>query len=468
MKRAMPSFGGRHHNARSVALQILLACRKHDAFVQEILDVQFAAHPLSAADRRLTTQLVYGVLRRRGTLRALLEPLVNRPAHKVEPWLWDALYLGAYQLALLAHVPVHAAVHETVELAVSFGRPGARGFLNGILRRVSELMTDELTTGPAADALPLEHGEYRRLSRSIFPDPAEKPLEYLSSAFSLPYWLVRRWLPRYGVEECQRLGFWFAGPVPLTLRCQPLRIEREQLLAALRGGGHEAEPGEHPQAIRLHESGSIRDLPGYSEGWFSVQDESAMRVASALAPKPGETILDLCAAPGGKTTHLAELMGNTGRIIACDVDEQRLQTVAGLAQRLGLTIIWTCRVRGDAGDDVPRAPFDRALVDVPCSNTGVLGKRPEARWRLRPDDLPHLVELQTRLLRASIPHVRPGGVVVYSTCSIEPEENQRVVETVLRESPEMRLEAEANAVPGRPADGGYWARLRRDEGIQDG
>jgi 16S rRNA (cytosine967-C5)-methyltransferase len=461
MKRAVPTFRGQHHNARSLALQILIACRKHDAFVQEILDRQLAAHTLSAADRRLVTQLVYGVLRRRGTLRALLEPLVNRPPHKVEPWLWDALCLGAYQLALLTQIPLHAAVYETVEMAVSFGRTSARGFLNGVLRRVAELMTDKRTSKAATDALPLEHGEYRRLFRSIFPDPVAQPREYLAAAFSLPDWLVHRWLPRYGFEECQRLGFWFAGPAPLTLRCQPLRCSRERLLAALREAGHEAQAGDHPQAIRLHESGQVRDLPGYSDGWFSVQDESAMRVASALAPETGETVLDLCAAPGGKTTHVAELMGNIGRITACDVDEQRLQTVASLAQRMGVTIIEPCRLRCDNSTDIPPGPFDRVLVDVPCSNTGVLGKRPEARWRLRPSDLRHLADLQTRLLRLAIERARPGGVVVYSTCSIEPEENRQVVESILESNPEWRLEEAGDAVPGRPADGGFWARLRR-------
>lgn len=462
MKPALPTFRGHNHNARSLALQVLLECRKHDAFVQEILDRQFAAHALSPIDRRLVTQLVYGVLRRRGTLRALLQPLVNRPAEKVEAWLWDALYLGACQLALLTHIPAHAAVHETVELAVSFGRPGARGFLNGILRRVSELVTEERTSTAAADALPLEHGEYRRLSRPIFPDPAAHPQQYLAAAFSLPDWLVERWLPRYGIEECRRLGFWFAGPAPLTLRCQSMRCSREQLLVALHQADHAAEAGEHPQAIRLHEAGPIRDLPGYAEGWFSVQDESAMRVASALTPEPGETILDLCAAPGGKTTHLAELMRNTGRIVACDVDERRLQTIAALAQRLELTIIETCRIRDQHGGDVPPGPFDRVLVDVPCSNSGVLGKRPEARWRLWPDDLRHLVELQTRLLRTAIERVRPGGAIVYSTCSIEPDENRQVVEMVLKNNSELRLEAAEDAVPGRPADGGFWARLRRN------
>jgi 16S rRNA (cytosine967-C5)-methyltransferase len=460
MKRAMPSFRGTAANSRSLALQILLDCRKHDAFVQEILDRQLVEHPLSPADRRLVTQLVYGVLRRRGTLRALLEPFVNRPAHKVETWLWDALYLGACQLALLTHVPAHAAVHETVELAVRFGRPGARGFLNGVLRRLAELITDEHTTVAAADALPLESGEYRRLARPVLPDPAAHPLEYLAAAFGLPDWLVRRWLPRYGIEECRRLGFWFAGHAPLTLRCNPLRIGREQLLKALNEAGHAAEAGEHPQSVRLHEAGPIRELPGYAEGWFSVQDESAMRVASALAPQPDEMILDLCAAPGGKATHLAELMGNTGQIIACDVEERRLQTVATLAERLGLNIIQSVPLTPSSDKTDPPEEFDRALVDVPCSNTGVLGKRPEARWRLRPDDLRQLVRLQTRLLRLALESVKPGGVVVYSTCSMEPEENRQVVEKVLSELEDWRLEADEVAVPGRPADGGYWARLR--------
>ena len=245
------------------------------------------------------------------------------------------------------------------------------------------------------------------------------------------------------------------------MRCNPLRIERARLLAALREAGHSAEAGEHLQAVRLHESGPIRDLPGYADGWFSVQDESAMHVAAALAPEPGEVVLDLCAAPGGKTTHLAELMRDTGRIVACDVDERRLQTVSTLAQRLGLTIIETCCLADEHGADVPSGPFDRALVDVPCSKTGVLGKRPEARWRLRPDDLRHLVSLQVRLLRLAIQRVRPGGAIVYSTCSIEPEENRHVVETVVREAPDITLETAQESVPGRPADGGFWARLRR-------
>jgi 16S rRNA (cytosine967-C5)-methyltransferase len=405
--------------------------------------------------------LAYGVLRRRGTLDALLRPLIARPAHRVEPWLWEALRLGTFQLVLMTHIPVHAALHETVELAVDYGRPGARGFLNGILRAVSQLATDRRLTSPGADALPLEEGQYRRLARPALPEPATNAVEYLAAAFSLPRWLAERWLARYGWDECLRLGFWFAGPAPVWLRCNRLRLGRTALLQAFAQAGIPAEPGEHPQAVRLKDSRAIRELPGYDHGWFVVQDESAMRVASAVGPEPGSQLLDLCAAPGGKTTHLAELMDNRGRIIACDIDDRRLQTLADLSARLGLTIIETRRLHPECNEEPPPGPFDAILVDVPCSNTGVLGRRPEVRWRLRPDDFRRLVPLQTKLLIQAGERVRPGGTIVYSTCSIEPEENGQVVRAVLRGLPDLVLEAEEEQVPVRPADGAYWARLRR-------
>lgn len=460
MKARPPEVRVREHNARSLALHVLMDCRRRDAFVQEVLDRHLAEHPLSGPDRGLATQLAYGVLRRRGTLQALVQPLVERPAHKVETWLWDALHLGAYQLALLTHVPAHAAIHETVELAKAVGRPGAKGFLNAILRKVASLVTDERTDAPAADALPLERGTYRKLTARAFPGPVQQPLEYLSAAFGLPAWLCRRWLDRWGAAECHRLGFWFAGPAPLTLRVNPLRTSRDALLAALAGASIGAEPGEQPMSVRLCDHVPIRDLLGYRQGWFSVQDESAMRAAAAVGAQPNETILDLCAAPGGKATYFAEVMGDRGRVLACDADEQRLATVGELARRLGLTGVELFGTKKH--QPAPPGPFDRALVDVPCSNTGVLGKRPEARWRLRPNDLAHLAPLQADLLRQAIVRVRPGGVIVYSTCSIEPEENQQVVEAVLKEVPGLRLEAHEESSPGRPADGGYWAKLRRE------
>jgi 16S rRNA (cytosine967-C5)-methyltransferase len=458
MKPAPISFRGAKHNARTLALHVLGLCRRHHAFLQEILDQQLVQHPLSSADRRLTTQLTYGVLRRRGTLHALVAPLVSRPPEKVEPWLWDTLYLGAYQLAILTQIPTHAAIHATVELAPAFGRPGAKGFINAVLRAMAGIVTDGRTTTPAADALPLDEGEYRRLRRPVLPDPTAHPIEYLATGFGLPTWIAERWSARYDAAECRRLGFWFAGQAPLTLRCNLLRTDREKLLQAFREAGYNVEPGAHSQAVRIHNAAPIRELPGYEQGWFVVQDEASMCVASALAPQPGMTVLDLCAAPGGKTTHLAELMGNRGRIVACDVDDQRLETVRTLCQRLGICIVEARRLtaEGDVGEAA--GSFDAVLVDVPCSNTGVLGRRPEVRWRLRPDDLKRLVVLQERLLRTAARYVRPGGVVVYSTCSIEPHENQDIVREL---ADLLKMDVEEQAIPGRPGDGGYWAQLRR-------
>jgi len=446
-------------SARAVALQVLLDCRTRHAFAQEILDEHLGRVALSPSDRRLVTQLVYGVLRRRGTVDALLRPHVSRPAAQVEPWLWEALRLGAYQLALLTHVPPHAALHETVELAVAWQRPAAKGFLNGVLRSVSRLVTDERIDGPAAGALPLENGSYRRLAEAVFPSPEVDFVGYLSAAFALPSWLARRWVARHPVSECLRLGFWLARPSRLWLRINPLRTAREQCLQALAAVGVAAEAGTYPQAILLHETRPIRELPGFAEGWWTVQDESAMWVASALNPPPGGTVLDLCAAPGGKATHMAELMRNEGCIIACDVDGRRLAHVTELAARLGIGIIETHRLGDNA--EAPAGPFDAVLVDVPCSNMGVLGRRPEARWRLQPEDITHLRSLQGRLLRQALGRVKPGGAVVYSTCSVEPEENGEVVRAVLADVAGLELEAEEERRPGLPADGGYWARLRR-------
>jgi 16S rRNA (cytosine967-C5)-methyltransferase len=464
MTRPTPCFSRSRHTARSLALQVLLDVGRGDAFVQELLDRHLADADLGPADRRLATQLAYGVLRRRGTLDALLRPFINRPPHQVEPWLWEALRLGAYQLALLTHVPPHAALNETVELAAAFHRPGAKGFLNGVLRRVAELMTDDRVASPAADALPLEHGQYRRLLRPVLPEPAGSPVEYLAAGFAWPRWLAERWSGRYGWDECVRLGFWFAGPAPLWLRVNALRTDRAAFLAALAAAGIAAEPGVYPQAVRLLQPAAVHDLPGYAEGCFAVQDESAMNVAAALAPEPGSRVLDLCSAPGGKTTHLAELLGNQGQVIACDVDEERLRTLTELCRRLGVPIVEPVRLHPERNEEPPAGPFDAVLVDVPCSNTGVLGRRPEARWRLRPGDFRHLVPLQTKLLLQGAERVRPGGAIVYSTCSVEPEENRGVVEMVLRALPGLTLEAERAQVPGRPADGGYWARLRQQDG----
>jgi 16S rRNA (cytosine967-C5)-methyltransferase len=445
--------------ARQVAADVLHRSRSRDAFAAELIDDALTTANLSALDRRFLTQLVFGTIRRRGTLDAILKPFIQIPMHAVEPRVWDVLHLGTFQLVFLTHIPKHAAVYETVELCTHVGSPKARGFVNGVMRRIAELVTDEFTDLPGADAVPFEECRYRKLSRPVLPDPTVEPDSYFAAAFSLPKWLSDRWVDRYGVEEATRLGFWFNSPPPLWIRVNKLHTDRESYRLRLAAALIDAEPGEHPQSLRLPDPPPIRELPGYDTGDFTVQDHSSTLVASAVAPQPGMHILDLCASPGGKTTHLAELMDNRGRITACDIDEKRLETVTALCQRLGARGVETVLLKED--DEPPSGPFDADLVDVPCSNTGVLGRRPEVRWRLKANEFEYLVRLQTRLLIQAAERVNPGGAIVYSTCSIEPEENQGVVKAVFRGMRGLRLEAEHDSIPGKPSDGGYWARLRK-------
>ena len=460
--------------ARQVAADVLARSHARAGFAAELIDDELRRVSLSGQDRRFVTQLVFGVMRRRGTLDALLHPFIRTPLHAVQDRVWDVLHLGAFQLAFLTSVPKHAAVHESVELATHVGSAQAKGFVNGVLRRVAELVTDEFVDLPGADRLPFEQPQspgiaipglapprarYRQLTKAVFPDFAADPVEHFAAAFSWPAWLAERWLDRHGPEECARLGFWFNGPPPLWVRTNKLHTDRETYRLRLAAGLIDAAPGPHPQSLRFANHHAVRDLPGYAEGDFAVQDHSSMLVAAALAPRPGMRVLDLCAAPGGKTTHLAELMNGRGTVVACDIEQKRLDTVTALCQRLGIGCVETVLLKEH--DDPPPGPFDAALVDVPCSNTGVMGRRPEVRWRLKPTEFEYLVRLQTKLLFQAIDRVRPGGAIVYSTCSIEPDENEGVVEAVRRGLRGLVVEAEHHAVPGRPADGGYWCRLRK-------
>jgi 16S rRNA (cytosine967-C5)-methyltransferase len=215
-----------------------------------------------------------------------------------------------------------------------------------------------------------------------------------------------------------------------------------------------------PESVRLGELVRITDLPGFKQGWFTIQDESAMAAARLLNPAPGTRVWDMCAAPGGKTTHLAEIMQNQGTLLASDIEFRRIMNVEQTRDRLGLNMISTRTIAPD-GRNLPDGPFDAILVDAPCSNSGVLGKRPEARHRVTAENVTELAELQARLLRSGLDRLAPGGRLVYSTCSIEPEENHAVVQSVLADRSDVELREEQEHIPGEPADGGYQALLTR-------
>jgi 16S rRNA (cytosine967-C5)-methyltransferase len=348
-----------------------------------------------------------------------------------------------------------------VELAKRWGMPTWRGFANGVLRALSRQITDQYTEQAGPRAVPVGEQRYRLLTEDVFPDPKTDPAAHFAAAFSFPRWLVDRWHARFSAIELERVGFWFNSPARTCLRVNRLKTTRVAWLAAFASRGFAAHPGSLDDAVWVDESCRVESLPGFAEGEITVQDESAIQAGILLGPQPGERVLDLCSAPGGKTTHLAECMSNRGQILAVDIHADRLAMVDAACARLGIGIVKTSLQSANL-EQLPAGPFDAVLADVPCSNTGVLGKRPDARWRIQPADLPELTELQFRLARLAADRLRPGGRMVYSTCSIEPEENSGLVRRLLSEVLDLQFISEVVHRPGAPGDGGYQALLRRE------
>jgi 16S rRNA (cytosine967-C5)-methyltransferase len=433
---------------------------RSDRFVQDIFAEFDQRHRLSSQDRALAVDVASGVVRRSRTLDVMLESRMTRPRHNVEPDLWRILRVGAYQL-LFARTPEHAAVDSTVDLCRDLNRSRWTGFVNGVLRNIGRLLSETPCDGPSQRSLPTTNGQWRSLNEAVFADPAVDPAQYVADAFSLPMFLATRWSTRFAnTAELLNICFQSIIAPSTSLRVNSMRTTAADVLAALTDAGCKASLGHVDGSIHLDQSVRLESLPGYSDGLWSVQDEAAMSASILLAPQPGENILDMCAAPGGKTTHLAELSNDQAHITACDVATGRLKRVLDNAARLQLTSI-APQLIGKDGNSLPDGPFDAVLVDVPCSNTGVLNRRPEARWRCDESGLHELVILQTRLLIQACERVRPGGRVVYSTCSLEPEENRGVVDAVLSALREFKLEREILHLPGHPADGAYQALLIR-------
>ncbi|HHY92285.1 MAG TPA: 16S rRNA (cytosine(967)-C(5))-methyltransferase RsmB, partial [Firmicutes bacterium] len=315
-------------------------------------------------------------------------------------------------------IPPAAVCYTAVEQAKEVGHAGGARFVNAVLRRLA-----------------------RERDQLEFPDLATDPVRHIALKYSHPEWLVARWLARLGPEETIHLCQADNEPGPLTLRTNTVRISRNELADYFTERGFAVGHFLYaPEALHLKGAGEVERLPGFAEGLFTVQDESSMLAAHALAPHPGERVLDACAGPGGKTTHLAELMGNKGELKALDVHPHKVELIRTAAARLGLGVI-----HAQAGDarELPasyREHFDRVLVDAPCSGTGVLRRRPDLRWHKSPEEIASLPALQLSILEGAAQAVVPGGSLVYSTCSLEPEENLDVVTAFLKRNPAFVLD----------------------------
>jgi len=415
------------------------------------------------ADRRLLRDIVYGVIRRRGTLDAVIAAYASRPTGEMDGVVLDILRLGVYELLFHQRVPAHAAVNEAVRLARAAGLPSATPFVNAVLRAVSGGLRIADSPDPALpdSSLVLGPGRIAIFDRPILP-PAENRVERLAVLHSYPPWLIRRWLDRYGEDRTREMCEICNEPPALFARPNSLRTDVAGLVGKLAEEGIAAEPVPGGRTVRLPLRTKVKALRSFAEGLFQVQDDSAARVAPFLAPRPGERVLDLCAAPGGKCCHAAELMQNRGEIVAVDIEGHRLERVVENALRLGISIIATVEADGVQFAREHRGEFDRVLIDAPCSNTGVLRRRVEARWRLSDAVIERLAAAQRALLEAGLRALKPGGTLVYSTCSLEPEENAEVVNAVLEAVPGFRLDAVEEVLPSRDGgDGLAMARIVR-------
>lgn len=412
------------HPPRYAAYRLLIQVAESDQHVDDLIDQELSRGLLSGADRGLLAELVFGVVRRQATLDYYLEQLVDQPLAKLQRPVRVLLRLGLYQLRYLDRVPPHAAVHESVELAKQFC-PRAAGLVNGVLRAA-----------------------IRKRDSLALPDRTTDPLGWLSAAYSLPRWLVEQWQQQFELPEVERLAAASLEPGPLTLRTNTLRISRQQLLALLEEHAIDAEPCRYaPEGIRLKKRHIVRHLPGYEQGLFAVQDEASQLVAHLLGPKPGETVLDVCAAPGGKATHLAQLMEDRGRIVASDLNRRKIQRIEDNAGRLGISCLQTMVADARMPDYQQGHCFDRILLDAPCSGLGVIRRNPEIKWRLKPANFDRFSQRQRLLLQRVAPLLRPGGVLVYATCSTAACEDEAVIEDFLSCHPEFVVEKGAEILP---------------------
>ncbi|MDI3316420.1 MAG: 16S rRNA (cytosine(967)-C(5))-methyltransferase RsmB [Bacillota bacterium] len=432
-----PAGAGRsRRGAREVALRACLRVEE-GARSREALEAELARAPgLAAADRHLATELTYGTVRWLRRFDFLLARTSRRPLARLQPPLRWALRMALYQLEQMK-IPEHAALHETLEALRAVAGPAPVGYANGVLR----------------EAL-------RRRGEWSWPDDGSPGS--LAVRHSFPDWLARRWVERYGGEEAERLMRTMNVPPPLTVRLNRLRARPQEALERLRAAGLEARAGRYePQALEVR-GAAPRELPGWEEGWYQVQSEASILVGRTVGARPGERVLDVAAAPGGKSTHLAEQMEDRGLVLAVDVDARRLGRVEENARRLGLRSI---RVLAEdarhLAERLEAASFDRLLVDAPCTGTGVLNRRAEARWRKRPQDVGRAARLQAEILDGVAPLLRRGGTLVYSTCTLEPEENRETVESFLRRWPGYRWDPLAPWLP--PALAG---RVEREGEIQ--
>ncbi|HEV2288461.1 MAG TPA: 16S rRNA (cytosine(967)-C(5))-methyltransferase RsmB [Candidatus Acidoferrales bacterium] len=401
--------------ARKIAYSILLRVETQRAYASDLLHSRVDAD-VTARDAALTTELVLGVLRRQNLLDFFIERYTGKKFARLDAEILIALRLGIYQLRFLSRVPARAAVNESAEIVKRTSKKSAVALVNAVLRRAAE--------------------EKDRPAEELIP-AGLPPVESLSILFSHPAWLVERWLRQFGETKTRAL---------LAINNQPPKqacaitdsIEREELLHSLKETGIEFAPGKLLRDAIILNRGNLLGTRAFQEGKVAIQDEASQLIPSLLHVSPGNSVLDLCAAPGGKTIALGRAAGRTAMIVASDLHEKRLGQMAERLKKASPVNVKLVALDGTTSLPFGRK-FDRILVDAPCSGTGTLARNPEIRWRLTPEGMAELRRQQVALLSSALECLSPDGELVYSTCSLEAEENDEVVREILRAHPDFTM-----------------------------
>lgn len=395
-------------NAREIALKILYQINEKGAFSNIALHKGLRNFNGKDVDRTFITELVYGTVKWKITLDWVINKYSSRKVNNIDPWIRNILRMSLYQVMFLDKVPPFAACNEAVELAKIYGSRGTSGFVNGVLRTI-----------------------LRNLKNIVYPD-IKNPEDYLSIKYSHPTWMVKRWIKNFNLTFSEQLCKANNNIPPLTVRINTLKTTRDHAIKLFEKEGLKVNKGRFlDEALNILNIPSIEGLTSYKEGLFQPQDEASMLVSYILAPQAGQLILDVCGAPGGKSTHIAQLMKNEGKIIVRDIFKHKLKLVDMLAGRLGINIMEIQEHDARILDKTLIERADRVLVDAPCSGTGIIRRKPDIKWTRQEKDLEALVQLQKEILKVSSHYVRKGGCLVYSTCSLEPEENEEIIKNFL-------------------------------------
>lgn len=413
---------------RKLVLRCLVQLENRNSQIAPVIDEVIRKNQLSEADRRLLTEIVYGTIRWQGHLDWIIHQFV-KPGFQLDLQMSYILRVGVYQLLYLDKIPNHAAINETVELANQKGQK-SKNFVNAVLREIQR----------SADSL-------------ILPQLEVDPISHISLKLSYPKWLVKKWIgqfsPKWALEFCQASN----QIAPVSIRTNTLRIDRNKLAMSLRKGGNQVvESRIAPDGLLLTKTNPIRSLREFQAGLFQVQDEAAQLVAHLLAPQEKSEIVDLCASPGGKTTHLAQLVGNVTNVVAVDLSTKKIERIQENCQRLGITNVHIQVANAKTDEIEALVAADSILIDVPCSGTGTLRRHPDIRWKRTAKQILDLANLQLEILIKVATQIRSGAVIVYSTCSTEVEENQEVITRFLEACPRFSVESAHDYLPFLPAN----------------